>query len=270
VIVIAGSGDHALDTSALSDLEREIVRQKQQSRTVYRYDSEAALMFELRMRSATVQASRALNASRPGFTSFQHSRCNERYWNRTEEGGFRLRSGVTPAEGLRDIFQNGREYAFECATAIVIVFYRAILDTSGEAFFNTYFPNLYLYDWHHDSDLRLIRASGPESFPGDVLYFPNPDHDPRRPEWQGENAVKLADNLYYGHGIGIASAEAIIAALNRTRAPGSTVSAYMSDLIVFPDTEHLRRLMSREPAQGRRIDADSPIVTRIGSRRYIC
>lgn len=38
----------------------------------------------------------------------------------TDEGGFLLRSGVTPASAIRDIFRNGRQYGFECATAIVI------------------------------------------------------------------------------------------------------------------------------------------------------
>ncbi|MBN2981857.1 protein-glutamine gamma-glutamyltransferase [Cohnella algarum] len=267
MIVIAG-GSQPVDASGLSALEREIVRQKERSATVYRYASAEALLFELMMRSAIVAEAQALNESGVGFASFEKSRCNERYWTRNEMGGFRLRDGVTPAEGLRDIFVNGPAYAFECATAIVIVLYKAILDMKGDAIFNAYFPNLLLYDWHYDNDLRFIRNDGEESFPGDVLYFRNPDHDPDRPEWQGENVVKLGDDLYYGHGVGIGSAETMISALNRARRPGSDVSAYMEDLVLLPDFEYIRRLNARTGRRTGRNDRPDPIVARIGVKRY--
>ncbi|MDD4495708.1 MAG: hypothetical protein PHV32_15450 [Eubacteriales bacterium] len=37
------------------------------------------------------------------------------------------------------------------------------------------------------------------------------------PGWQGENAIYLGENRFYGHGAGIAKSDKIIRALNRHR-----------------------------------------------------
>ncbi|MUT64792.1 protein-glutamine gamma-glutamyltransferase [Paenibacillus sp. NEAU-GSW1] len=250
IVISGGNGAQWIEQMPLSQLEREIVRGKQLSRVVYRYDSPEDLRFELAMRQSIVNAAKALQESQAAFAIFEKSRCNEQYWSRTREGGFRLRSGVRPSDAIRDIFQNGELYGFECATAIVIVWYKAILDVIGDEAFNRYFTNLYLRDWNHDSDLWLISTHDKdEAFPGDVLYFKNPDHDLDTPEWQGENVVKLEGNLFFGHGIGIETGEEIIAALNRQREPGAMTSAYLSDLVVYPNFEYLRRLTMRLHAE---------------------
>ncbi|WP_036720140.1 protein-glutamine gamma-glutamyltransferase [Paenibacillus harenae] len=246
MILVAGSSIFQINPLGLSELEREILREKQRSPVTYRYSSLDALEFELKMRYHTVEAAKAMYASGVSFATFDTSRCNERLWIRTPNGGFQLRRGVLPSVGINDIFYNGRLYAFECAGAIIIVFYKAALDTLGDAVFNAYFQNLFLRDWQHDRDLSLITVNNRnEAYPGDVLYFKNPDHDPDTPEWQGENVVMLDDNLYFGHGIGIESGQDIIAALNRMRRPGSRISAYLQDLVVYPDFEFLRRLTVR-------------------------
>jgi protein-glutamine gamma-glutamyltransferase len=243
VILIAGSPSIQLNPLTTTELERKIVRAKQSSPVVYRYPSTEALEFELKTRLHIVEAAKALYASGVSFATFATSRCNERYWIRTDDGGFQLRPGVPPSVGINDIFENGELYAFECAGAIVIVLYKAILETVGEAVFNRHFQDLFLRDWQYDRDLNLVTSNNKnEAYPGDVLYFKNPDHDPSRPEWQGENVVMLDQDLYFGHGIGIESGEDIIAALNRMRRPGSTQSAYLQDLVVYPDFEALRRL----------------------------
>lgn len=245
VIVISGSDAGQINQLALSGLERSILQKKQNSRIVYRYDSPEALKFELAMRASIVNAAKAMQASGVRFETFENSKCNERYWTRTSTGGFQLKNGMSPSYAINDIFINGNLYGFECATAIVIIWYKAVLDMIGTAAFDAYFTRLYLRDWNHDSDLWLISThDNKEVFPGDVLYFKNPDHDPETPEWQGENVVLLADNLYFGHGIGIESGEEIIAALNKARAPGSRRSAYLTDLVVFPNFEYIRRLSS--------------------------
>lgn len=270
MIVIAGQENAPIDMAGLSDLEREIVRQKERSSNVYRYDSEADLRFELGLRSRIVAAAGALNASGARFAPFERSRCDERFWTRTEAGGFRLNAGVTPAAGIRDIYANGSSYAFECATATVIVLYRAILETIGDEKFNAYFPDLLLYDWQYDNDLRLLPTEAGATYPGDLLYFRNPDHAPDRPEWQGENVVKLGDDRYYAHGIGFGSAQRIIGALNRTRKPGSNVSAYLNDEAFRVDAEHIRELSLRSGLRARLRPRPDPIVARIGATRYYC
>ncbi len=236
----------------LTGVEQEILRNKQQSRVTYRYGSIGELEFELKTRSAIVEAAYALYASGAQFATFKNSRCNEALWIRESNGGFRLRSGVTPAEGIRDIFRNGRAYAFECATAMVIVLYKGVLDAIGEPAFNTYFAGLFLYDWKYDSDLRIISAV--EAYPGDVLYFMNPDFNPMTPEWRGENAILLPDGTYFAHGMGIRTGAEIIALLNTRRKPGSMISAYQTDDIETLDFAYIQRLKT--------------VIARIGSRVY--
>lgn len=127
--------------------------------------------------------------------------------------------------------------------AMMIVMYKAVLDQIGSRAFNTYFTNLLLYDWQYDSDLGFRQGSlrlGP--YPGDILYFKNPDHHPETPEWQGENVIMLGEDRFYGHGIGIRSSSGIIEALNRRRKPGSRKSAYLLDTIIYPNYEHIRSL----------------------------
>lgn len=245
--------------------------------------------FEAIMRQNIVGAAQALNYSGVSFADFENSRSNPQYWTMTDQGGFRIRKEVTPAEGIRDIFRNGRMYAFECATAMVIVLYKAVLDSIGDQQFNQLFANILLYDWHYDEDLRLIQVQGSHrAAPGDILYFINPDVSPETPEWKGENTIKLNDTMYYGHGMGILPAEEIIASLNRHRRPGSNRSAYLTENIVFPDFAYLSQFApasNRIPPQwhaalqametGHGIfpsphDTTAPAVTaRVGRRRYI-
>ncbi len=271
-MILISDGDAAqISKLTLTELQRDILQNKEKSPVVYQYVSPEALGFELKMRANIVEVAKALNYSGVSFATFQNSRCNERFWSRSENGGFRLRSGVLPSDGISDIYQNGRLYAFECATAIVIILYKAILDTINKETFNVYYKDLFLRDWNSDSDLRLISTYNKnEAYPGDVLYFANPDHAPETPEWQGENAVMLADDLYYGHGIGIGSSQKMISSLNKKRKPGSLTSAFLSDLVIHPDFEYLRKLsLWGNHLVVRSKHSVNSIVARIGTNVYI-
>lgn len=265
MIIIAGEGPidleqlpaSELEQLAASELGQSIVRAKQRSPVTYRYMSRDALQFEQKMRGQIVEAALELYNSGVAFATFADSYCNEQYWTRTANGGFLLKPGVAPSTGIRDIFHNGRLYGFECATAMVIVMYKAILDTMGEQVFNLYFQNLFLWQWQYDRDLRFLQTTLQESNIGDIVYFRNPDHDPAKPQWQGENAIVMPDRLYYGHGFGIRTADQMIAALNALRRPGSQISAYLTDHVIYPDFEYLRSL-----AGGRWM------AVKVGSRFY--
>lgn len=231
-----------------------------------------ALDFERRMRDSIVESAEALNASGVDFATFDDSRGNPQFWTLTEIGGLQLNPGVKPSDGIKDIFQNGHLYAFECATAMVIVLYRATMETIGEEAFNTYFTDLFLWDWNYDENLRLITNYNKEQIQrGDIVYFKNPDHAPNKPEWQGENAVKLGDDLFYGHGIGITTGEIIIASLNQERVPGSTTSAYFMDQSLHPDFNYLQRLSTGSVLSGAENRGGLPctIFSRIGVRNYV-
>lgn len=215
--------------SPLQPMEQYILESMISSTELLVYNSMDELIFELVMRNAVIESAYRLNASDADFAVFSESRCNPAYWSRTENGGFQLFADTSPSKAIEDIFTNGSAYGFECATAIIIVYYGAVLKVLGMETFDKLFANLYLRDWQHDKDLRLMTKKYMLYLPGDVRYIKNPDYDPSRPQWQGENIVDLGKGLYYGHGIGIRTAEEIIQILNRLRRPGAQRSAYMLD-----------------------------------------
>ncbi|MDQ6423340.1 protein-glutamine gamma-glutamyltransferase [Paenibacillus sp. LHD-117] len=249
IVISDGSNPGSIPPRMLTTLERKTLVKKMNSPMMYSYPSLEALIFELKMRSHIVEAAKAMYASGVSFATFRTSRCNEQYWTRTPEGGFLLKPGVAPSVAVNDIFANGHLYGFECAGAIIIILYKAVLDTIGEAAFNRHFRNLYLISWETDRDLQLKATYNlNETYYGDTMYFKNPDYDRSTPEWQGENAVLLDDNLFFGHGIGIGSAGDMIEKLNRARMPGSMTSAYLDNLILTPNFEFVRQLTYREEA----------------------
>ena len=198
--------------------------------------------FELNLRQEIVNAAAALNNSDLSFADFKDSRCNPAYWSRTDNGGFLLREGVPPGEAIGDIFTNGDKYATECATAMMIVYYKALRSIYGDEKFNALFPEIYLMDWDVTEPLlREVTVAQPAAdvLPGDRQYFKNPDFDPETPEWQGENVMVLPDSKYYGHGIGIVTADVIISDLNSRRREGASRSAVLLDSVWRPDFEKL-------------------------------
>lgn len=237
----------------------------------YGYTAPANPAFEIKMRGEIIAAARSMNAGGTDFSTFKNSRCNPRYWNRTAGGGFELKAGVSPSAAINDIFVNGQLYAFECAMAMVMILYRATISMIGENAFDRYFTDLYLWDWNYDSNLKMITTFNPSELqPGDVVYFKNPDHDPDKPEWQGENAIMLSNDRFYGHGLGIKSASEMITSLNRERVPGSRTSAYLADEGLHPDFAYIATLTTRSglPLSGKR-GASTAIYSRIGVRSYI-
>jgi len=259
-----------LHTVPMTEMEKSIYDLKEKSPVVYTYESPESLRFELSMRAHIVNAAVALHNSQASFATFEKSRCNEQLWTRLPNGGFQLKRGVLPSEGIQDIFRQGHLYAFECATAMIIVLYRAVLDKLGSQAFDTYFRDLVLYDWQYDSDLKLLPIyNNQEAYPGDIVYFENPDHLPELSEWQGENAVVLDSVWYYGHGIGIKTANEMVAVLNSKRKPGSMTSAYLSDLVLQLDFEYMRKLAMWSNALGVQPFRREPaIIARIGWNRY--
>jgi protein-glutamine gamma-glutamyltransferase len=235
------------------------------------YGSPGGLDFEQKMRAEILAAANVMNEGATDFSNFKNSRCNPMYWNRTAGGGFELKPGVSPSAAINDIFVNGQLYAFECAMAMVMILYRATIASIGTEAFDRYFTDLYLWDWNYDSNLQMITTfSKFEMKPGDVVYFKNPDHDPELPEWQGENAIMLGADRYYGHGLGIKSAEQMIASLNRKRVPGSRTSAYLTDEALHPNFNYISTLAIRSaPSLPAGKSGQKAIFSRIGVRTYI-
>lgn len=234
------------------------------------YGSPGGSDFERNMRAGIIAAAKSMSVGGTDFSNFKNSRCNPKYWNRTVNGGFELKAGVRPSAAINDIFENGPLYAFECAMAMVMILYKATIGAIGAEAFDRYFTDLFLWDWNYDKNLQMITTFQQfEMQPGDVVYFRNPDHDPDLPEWQGENAIMMGPDRYYGHGLGIKSAEEMITSLNRKRVPGSRTSAYLTDEALHPNFDYISTLAMRGnlPKEGK--DGQNAIFSRIGVRTYI-
>ncbi|WP_432360659.1 protein-glutamine gamma-glutamyltransferase [Sporosarcina sp. UB5] len=239
MIQISGRSFQQSDLRPTNSIQGAILRRMNESPTVHSYQSIAELSFELTLRKNIIESAKAMNESNVQFAVFKASRCNPQYWQLTSAGGFLLRHGVKPSDAIRDIYLNSSQYAFECATAMIIIYYHAVLYLIGETLFNQLFQNIYLYSWNADPNLGLRRYTTHDFLPGDVVYFNNPDFDPATPQWRGENAVVLEDGTFFGHGIGILTAEQMIRALNKLRKPESNQSAYLTTEVARPSFTHL-------------------------------
>ncbi len=242
MIQLSGKPFQQSDMWPSGSIESIIIQQMNEDTVVYSYQSIDELSFELKLRKNIILSARAMNQSNVRFAVFAKSSCNPQYWHLTSTGGFLLLDGVKPSDAIQDIYMNSSQYAFECATAMVIIYYHAVLNLIGESLFNQLFQNIYLYSWHADPDLGLTSNYTDRFLPGDVVYFKNPDFDPQTPQWRGENAVILGDGTYFGHGVGIKTAEQIIHALNRRRKPGTKQSAYLTNVVTRPSFKHLAKL----------------------------
>lgn len=222
-------------------IEAIILNKMVSSNETFGYNSLNQLKFELNMRKNIISASVELNDGYMKFKTFKEAFCNETYWELTKEGGFKLKKDTTASEGISDIFKHSSKYGTECSTAIVIVYYRAILNIFPEELFNKTFGDILLLNWHSlDDDLRIYSHETEDTYlPGDCLYFENPDHDPKKQEWQGENVIDLGNGTYYGHGIGIKDEKHIVKVLNKHRKSGAKKEAYLTKYIARPNFKHL-------------------------------
>ncbi len=229
----------------LNSIQKNIVNTMATSSKAYDFSSLEQLKFELDLRMSIINASRKLNSSGLAFKVFTKSFCNREFWTRTNEGGFLLRNNVRPNEAIEDIFRNGRKYGTECATAMVIVYYKAVLDLYPVELFNTMFSSIHLMNWHYLSRYLGINnyMNQTDYFPGDCRYFKNPDVNPLAPHLQGENAIDLGDGTFYAHGMGITTADRIIRTLNRNRKIGARRSAYLMESATRPDFKQLYSMM---------------------------
>ena len=230
---------------SLEGLSSNIIDKMVEFNTFYDYESFEQLNFEIQLRVSCVNASRELNQSDFSFEVFRKSKCNELFWNRTSEGGFLLKEQIKASDAINNIFIDSSKYATECATAIVIIFYKATLEVLGDHIFDNNFPSIQLMNWHYiDKEIGIYSyKSKTPSLPGDCVYFKNPQVNPLTPEWQGENTINLGDDTYYGHGIGIKNEEGIITTLNENRKAEASKPAFLSNSVTTIDFVKLSRLL---------------------------
>ncbi len=233
--------DELIKEYASNSIEREIIDILSLSKEVYSYASLNELKFHLNLQINIVNSAKDLDKSDMGFNVFRKSKCNITYWDRTDEGGFLLKKEVKPSDAINDIFVNSSKYGTECATAMVIIYYKALLNIFPEKLFNELFPNIHLLNWHYISSNLYLEQYEDKTvfFPGDCRYFINPDVNPLKPEWKGENVIYLGNGTYFGHGIGIATGNGIINGLNKNRKSGSKKSAFLLDSVSRLNSKNL-------------------------------
>ncbi|MBS4176850.1 protein-glutamine gamma-glutamyltransferase [Lederbergia citrea] len=259
MIQISGVLFQQNDNWQLGSIEKTIIQQMQNAPVFYSYYSENELLFELKVRKNIIQSAKEMNKSQAKFTTFVNARCNPRYWQLTKAGGFLLRPDVPPADAILDIYRNSSLYGFECATAIPIIYYHAILNSIGSNLFNSLFLNLYLYSWHTDTDVAIITFYSNYFLPGDVMYINNPDFDRKTPQFRGINAVLLNDGRLFGHGFNIRTSQEMIQILNKKRKTDSHQSAYITKLVTRPSFKYLFRV-ANWLRNGRAYKMQRPIV----------
>lgn len=248
----------------------EILQLLGEDSNVFEYRNFGEFNFDIQLRHRAIEAAISLNKSGAEFSTLEESQSNQQYWHISNDGTFTLQPGVFPHAALLDIFMNGRLYAFECGTAIVVTFLKAILDVIGSRNFDYLFSNLFLYDWRPPQNMELTIHKGRDYTPGDCVYFKNPDHDESTPEWQGENAILLGNDLFYGHGIGITNSQGIIDELNSNRKPYATISAFLTSHIIFLDSSFYRKFqLNRAKPDHFPVSLSNCIVSEIGSKIYL-
>lgn len=223
-MILIDAGGTASLLNKLQGMQREIYLSLDTSRETFSYLSTSELLFDLRLRENIIKAAIDLNESEVTFRTFEQSSFNPHYWVKGSYG-YLLRPDVLPSDAIRDIFTNGKMYGFECSTAMVIVYYKAVVESIQESAFNYLFNGLLVWNWNADPDLAIITRLGTEYVLGDVVYFNNPDF--KYPVWRGVNAVLLGNDRYYGHGVGIQSANEMIETLKTLRKEGATTIPYM-------------------------------------------
>ncbi len=172
-------------------------------------------------------------------------RVNDQFWWKNYSGKMGVRMGQSPSEAITDIFKHGDKYAFECATATMVILHKAILDVVGPKDFDAKFDHFKLFRWQiKDADFLAAEKVGqlPGYQPGDHTYFKNPQFDPSNSAFQGENVIYLGDGQYFGHGIGLVSEQELVNDLNDLRAPNATKSAYRDNFELRLNAKKLAKL----------------------------
>ena len=180
---------------------------------------------------------------------FGDLKANPDFWKTSggTMGTMKLKAGKTPSDAIKDIFEHPKKYRFECATALVTLRYKAILDLIGEKDFDRIMKDLKIGPWEQENDAGAVwkvegrgqngkvaadDAGKAKIKPGDYTYFKNWDVSKKGYDagWQGENVISLGKGMYYGHPFGIISGKEIVDYLNENRKTGSTKSASLLDL----------------------------------------
>jgi protein-glutamine gamma-glutamyltransferase len=207
-----------------------------------------ALCDKVRIGAAMVEAAYAMDAAKHDFDGTL--KANPTFWKNPggEMATMTLKPGKRASEAIRDIFANPDKYQFECATALVILRYKAMLELLGEKDFDRICKDLKVGPWDQEdhaaktwkvegkaSDGSKVEATKDDIArlkPGDYTYFKNWSVSLAgyNAGWQGENVIFLGKGMYYGHPFGVISGQEIVDYLNEHRNPRAKREASLMDV----------------------------------------
>jgi hypothetical protein len=201
---------------------------------------------QLLISAHVVQSAIKLDKSNVQFANYSgDDKANNKLWSMGYGGRITVRQHTSTTTAVNDVFgKNSSKYAFECATAAHLIYLNAIKDRIGSKKFDAAAPRLSVFRWDapKKSGQDLVDGTGKtgplqlsskgafakELWPGDRVYFKNPDFEPSFTAGQGENTIFLGDGRFFGHGLGIKTKDQIIKKLNKLRKPGATKKAFMA------------------------------------------
>ncbi|MDP2339955.1 MAG: hypothetical protein Q8O67_03270 [Deltaproteobacteria bacterium] len=210
---------------------------------------------DIAFRAHVVKAAKDLAASGASFSGAAGSdKVNKDFWTMGFGGRMQVRKWMPdgsigkPSTALRDLFQQGNKYGFECATAMMVIYHKAILDHVGDAAFDKMFSepkNLAFFRWEiEDQDYvdvkKLVHKPMPLS-PGSHYYYENPAASTENSAFGGENVMYLGDGQFYAHGIIGASGsylvteKEIVATLSSLREAGATAKPKRVNMAMWLD-----------------------------------
>ncbi len=144
---------------------------------------------------------------------------NSEFWETQGAYAGVVREDVRPSEAIDDIVLNGSEYMYECATAMVAVYYLALKNHMGAEAFDEAFQGMALSGWYMPENMREVTRDGVPSAPGERGYIENDATlEGDALGWTGENVIYVGKSdagepLYYGHPFGLSTEEEIISFL---------------------------------------------------------
>ncbi len=197
------------------------------------------LVQQMSTQRSVVNAAKELASAKPRFG---HTKLNPSFWSEVEvpvaNGGqgndkvtkFQVKPGVKPSDAVIDAAKNASENTMECATAVKLIQYKALLEQLGEDRFNVVCAGMMIGPGATEAPLAQLQSRrspepdpskrpptapvpyAPRLKPGDIVYARNSDVSPagRAGGWQGENAIYLGGNQYYGHPFGVTTEQEII------------------------------------------------------------
>ncbi|MBK6689695.1 MAG: hypothetical protein IPG45_34840 [Deltaproteobacteria bacterium] len=206
-----------------------------------------AMADRVRVGAAVVSACLEMHQAQHEFAIAPRQKFSSEFWRRDGQlsryATFHLKPGAKASSAMNDVFVNPDAYRFECATALVLVYYRAIQKLIGDSDFDRLMGDLKIGPWEYEADLqRFLMASGRGDQPatearaqelkfGEYTYTKN-----WAVSWwgwakgcQGQNQIRLDEDLYYAHSYALVGQGDIVARENGARVLGAKTSASMTD-----------------------------------------